>query len=119
MISRPRRAWLLTAACVMAVATTVTLAAPSGGPQRRGRPPSGRGRPAAPPPDRPALIRGEESLARAYDSILDARFDQVDAELHRACGPAPPEGAARVTVVATAITQAAVSSHARRGLEIM
>jgi tetratricopeptide repeat protein len=91
MISRPRRAWLLTAACVMAVATTVTLAAPSGGPQRRGRPPSGRGRPAAPPPDRPALIRGEESLARAYDSILDARFDQVDAELHRACGPAPPE----------------------------
>ena len=91
MISRPRRAWLLTAACVMAVATMVTLAAPSGGPQRRGRPPSGRGRPAAPPPDRPALIRGEESLARAYDSILDARFDQIDAELHRACGPAPPE----------------------------
>ena len=91
MISRPRRAWLLTAACVMAVATMVTLAAPSGGPQRRGRPPSGRGRPAAPPPDRPALIRGEESLARAYESILDARFDQVDAELHRACGPAPPE----------------------------
>ena len=91
MISRPLRAWLLTAACVMAVATTVTLAAPSDGPQRRGRPPSGRGRPAAPPPDRPALIRGEESLARAYDSILDARFDQIDAELHRACGPAPPE----------------------------
>ena len=91
MISRPLRAWLLTAACVMAVATMVTLAAPSGGPQRRGRPPSGRGRPAAPPPDRPALIRGEESLARAYDSILDARFDQIDAELHRACGPAPPE----------------------------
>ena len=93
MIASPRRAWLLTAACVTAVATTVTLAAPSGGPQRRGRPPSGRGRPAAPPPapDRPALIRGEESLARAYDFILDARFDQVDAELHRACGPAPPE----------------------------
>ena len=93
MIASPRRAWLLTAACVTAVATTVTLAAPSGGLQRRGRQPSGRGRPAAPPPapDRPALIRGEESLARAYDFILDARFDQVDAELHRACGPAPPE----------------------------
>ena len=93
MIASPRRAWLLTAACATAVATTVTLAAPSGGPQRRGRQPSGRGRPAAPPPapDRPALIRGEESLARAYDFILDARFDQVDAELRRACGPAPPE----------------------------
>ena len=93
MIASPRRAWLLIAACVIAVATTVTLAAPSGGPQRRGRQPSGRGRPAPPPPapDRPSLIRGEESLARAYDFILDARFDQVDAELHRACGPAPPE----------------------------
>ena len=77
-----------------AVATTVTLAAPSGGLQRRGRPArQAEAAAAAPPPapDRPALIRGEESLARAYDFILDARFDQVDAELRRACGPAPPE----------------------------
>ena len=51
----------------------------------RPRPPAARRR------DRPALIRGEDSLARAYDFILDARFDQVDAELRRACGPAPPE----------------------------
>lgn len=36
-------------------------------------------------------IRGGEALARVYDYILEARFDQVDAELRRACGPAPPE----------------------------
>jgi tetratricopeptide (TPR) repeat protein len=85
-----RRRWLLTAAAAIATATTVTLAVPSDARQRRSRPPSGRGRP-APTPERPALIRGEEPLARAYDVILDARFDQVDAELRRACGPAPPE----------------------------
>jgi Tetratricopeptide repeat len=90
MIRTTRRAWLLTAASVISVATTITPAVPAGAAQRRARPPSGRGRP-APPPDRPALIRGEEPLARAYDFILDARFDQVDAELRRACGPAPPE----------------------------
>lgn len=36
-------------------------------------------------------LRGVQGLARAYDFILDARFDQVDPELRRACGPAPPE----------------------------
>ena len=36
-------------------------------------------------------LRGEEELGRVYDSILEARFDQVDAELRRACGPAPAE----------------------------
>ena len=36
-------------------------------------------------------IRGVDGLIRAYDVILDGRFDQVDAELRRACGPAPPE----------------------------
>jgi hypothetical protein len=36
-------------------------------------------------------LRGEEELVRVYEFILDARFDQVDAELRRACGPAPPE----------------------------
>ena len=34
-------------------------------------------------------LRGEAALVRAYDFILDARFDQVDAELRRACGEAP------------------------------
>lgn len=36
-------------------------------------------------------LRGVEGLVRAYDSILEARFDQVDAELRRACPPAPSE----------------------------
>ena len=49
-------------------------------------------------------LRGESGLVRAYDFILEARFDQVDAELRRACdapaestdtssngGEAPPE----------------------------
>ena len=44
---------------------------------------------AAPRPAR--TIRGIDGLTRAYDFILEARFDQVDAELRRACGPAPPE----------------------------
>lgn len=39
----------------------------------------------------PRDIRGVDALARAYDFILEARFDQVEAELRRACGPAPPE----------------------------
>jgi len=41
------------------------------------------------PPHYP--LRGEDGLVRAYEFILEARFDQVDAELRRACGPAPPE----------------------------
>ena len=36
-------------------------------------------------------LRGVDGLVRAYDSILEARFDQVDAELRRACPPAPRE----------------------------
>ena len=36
-------------------------------------------------------LRGVEGLLRAYDFILEGRFDQVDAELRRACGPAPKE----------------------------
>jgi tetratricopeptide (TPR) repeat protein len=36
-------------------------------------------------------LRGADGLVRAYDFILDARFDQVEAELQRACGPAPAE----------------------------
>lgn len=38
-----------------------------------------------------ADLRGVDGLVRAYDSILEARFDQVDAELRRACPPAPRE----------------------------
>jgi tetratricopeptide (TPR) repeat protein len=29
-------------------------------------------------------------VAKAYDLILDARFDQIDGQLTQACGPAPP-----------------------------
>ena len=36
-------------------------------------------------------LAGEDGLVRAYDFILESRFDQVEAELRRACGPAPPE----------------------------
>jgi tetratricopeptide (TPR) repeat protein len=36
-------------------------------------------------------LRGIEGLVRAYDFILEARFDQAEAELKRACGPAPKE----------------------------
>ena len=36
-------------------------------------------------------LRGVEGLVRAYDSILEARFDQADADLRRACPPAPAE----------------------------
>ena len=46
--------------------------------------------PAAADPPRYQL-RGEDELVRVYEFILEARFDQVEAELRRACGPAPPE----------------------------
>ena len=61
-----------TGAAALALATLVAL------PAARAVPPA-------------ADLTGVEGLARAYDFILDARFDQVDAELRRACGPAPPE----------------------------
>jgi len=41
------------------------------------------------------------ALARCYDAILDARFEDVEAEIGRACGPAPAETCAvmRATAV--------------------
>jgi tetratricopeptide (TPR) repeat protein len=45
----------------------------------------------APLTSRAAELTGVDGLARVYDYILDARFDQADAELQRACGPAPPQ----------------------------
>lgn len=50
--------------------------------------------PAAQTPATGAELRGVEGLVRAYESILEARFDQVEAELRRACGPAPAEACA-------------------------
>ena len=82
---------------VSAVAVVVALGCSAASPTRarslRSRPaaaagPVRRSVPALPP--RYAL-RGEDALVRAYEFILDSRFDQVDAELRRACGPAPAE----------------------------
>jgi tetratricopeptide (TPR) repeat protein len=36
-------------------------------------------------------LRGVGGLARTYQHILDARFDELDADLARACGPSPLE----------------------------
>src|SRR5262249_8843515 len=73
--------------------TCVSLGDPLGatapGNQQR-RPPATHRRPPKPISTQPDL-RGEDELTRAYDAILDARFDDVDAELQRACGPAPVE----------------------------
>jgi tetratricopeptide (TPR) repeat protein len=93
MIRTSRSGWCLVLTLAVAAAAVATLAGAPDLPQRRPRPPAGRGRGAAPPatPARPALVRGEEALARAYDLILDARFDLVDGELRRACTQAPPE----------------------------
>jgi tetratricopeptide (TPR) repeat protein len=46
-------------------------------------------------------LTGVDGLARVYDYILDARFDQADAELQRACGPAPAEACAVLDATAT------------------
>jgi tetratricopeptide (TPR) repeat protein len=39
-------------------------------------------------------------LARVYDTIIDARFDQVPALLTQTCGPAPPDACQLLEVVA-------------------
>jgi len=86
--------WLAAVTTAVAAAAVAALASGPDLPQRRPRAPSGRGRGAAARPavpERPPLVRGEEALTRVYDLILDARFDLVDTELRRACGPAPPE----------------------------
>jgi tetratricopeptide (TPR) repeat protein len=46
-------------------------------------------------------LRGVDHLARVYEYILDARFDQADAELDRACPPAPAEACAVLSATAT------------------
>jgi tetratricopeptide (TPR) repeat protein len=48
-----------------------------------------------------AELTGVDGLARVYDYILDARFDQADAELQRACGPAPPQACLVLDATAT------------------
>jgi tetratricopeptide (TPR) repeat protein len=40
-------------------------------------------------------------LGRAYDAVLDARFDAVEGELQQACGPAPAETCDLIRATAT------------------
>jgi len=49
---------------------------------------------------RAAQLKGVDGLIRAYDAILEARFDQVDAELRKACPPAPLEACEVMAVTA-------------------
>jgi tetratricopeptide (TPR) repeat protein len=66
---------------ILALSVAMLAAAPAS--QTRSAP-----RPAqAPEPS----VRGEDGLVRAYNLILDARFGALEAELRRACGPAPIE----------------------------
>src|SRR5262249_42960747 len=46
-----------------------------------------------------AGLTNAAQLAAAYNSILDARFDQADAELAHACPPAPTEACQTLRVV--------------------
>ena len=48
-----------------------------------------------------ATLTGLPGLVRVYDAILDARFDEVPAELKRACGPAPAEACDVLAATAT------------------
>jgi tetratricopeptide (TPR) repeat protein len=64
----------MTRVCLIALSAALLAAAPRQPAPRESRP-----------------IRGESGLVRTYDLILDARFDDVPAELARTCGPAPVE----------------------------
>jgi tetratricopeptide (TPR) repeat protein len=106
MIDRRRRvpsprSWQRTLAALSLLVAVAALATGSAHQTRgrgRGAPPDRRADQVRPPPDRgrDETFRGEEALARAYDTILDARFAQLDADLRRACpglrtvGPATP-----------------------------
>jgi tetratricopeptide (TPR) repeat protein len=48
-----------------------------------------------------ADLRGSDALVRVYDYILDARFDQVEAELTHACAVAPKEACDVLAATAT------------------
>ena len=52
-------------------------------------------------PSRSSELTGVDGLIRVYDYILDAEFDQADAELQRACGPAPREACDVLDATAT------------------
>ena len=56
--------------------------------------------PGAAPPSRGDLT-GAGGLVRVYDAILDARFGQAEAELKKACPPAPREACDVLAATAT------------------
>ena len=72
--------------------------------------PAGAHRGTGPEPSRGTPeLRGVDALVRVYDAILDARFEQADIELQRACGsatapttgPAPTEACDVLAATAT------------------
>ena len=99
MNDRPRRApsprsWPRTLAAVsilLAASALVTGSPDQSRGRGRGTPPDKRGgqvrQPVPAERSRESTFRGEAALVRAYDTILDARFTQLDADLRRACGP--------------------------------
>ena len=78
--------------CALAVAHLATLEADRVGAEA----PGGQ----APAPHRE--LRGENALVRAYDFILEARFDQVESELRRACDDGPGAAATGAATAAAA-----------------
>src|SRR3977135_1528535 len=59
-----------------------------------------------------ASLTGAAQLAAVYDTILDARFEQVDAQLKQACPPAP-EGACLVLRVVSLWWQISLNPESR------
>jgi hypothetical protein len=57
--------------------------------------------PSSDPSPGSADLHGVDALVRVYDAILDARFDAAEAELPRACGPAPREACDVLAATAT------------------
>jgi tetratricopeptide (TPR) repeat protein len=57
-------------------------------------------------------LTGAEGLASAYDTILDARFDQVEGRLKQACPPAP-EGACQALRVVSLGWQIQINPESR------
>lgn len=56
---------------------------------------------ASPAPPTARQLTGAEALVKVYDAILDARFDDADAELKKACPPAPREACAVLAATRT------------------
>jgi hypothetical protein len=80
----PLRWHVMLASVFLALASAIGLATPGQSRDTRATKP-------AEPPAPPSILRGEAELSRAYDLILDANFEDLEAELRRTCGPAPAQ----------------------------